>query len=209
MVTNMEVFETGKNNEQPAAKAEPIRSGDGLTPEEMFAKGEEKYNAREFSDALMWYEKAAKQGDIVTQCECGDMYYKGEGTEENKAKALMWYEKAAEQGNAWAQFRCDDMYDKGEGTETDGAKAWRWYEKIGRRDPSDWKMTQFHYDELQKELEYCRTTRTTEVKKAVDEARRLGDLSENMEYHAAKEAERLLYYRIEKIEKILQQAYIV
>ncbi len=106
MVTNMEVFETGKNNEQPTAKAEPIRFGDGLTPEEMYAKGMEKYIAREFSDALIWLEKAAEQGNINAQFQCSRIYDKGVGgTEKDKAKALMWLEKAAEQGNAQAQFQ--------------------------------------------------------------------------------------------------------
>lgn len=97
----------------------------------------------------------------------------------------MWYEKAAERGNAWAQFRCGDMYYNGEGTEADKTKARMWYEEVGRRSVlGRHSITQFHYDELQKELDYCRTTRTAEVKSD-------------------------LYYRIEKMEKILQQAHIV
>ena len=67
----MKVFETGKNNQQPAAKAEPVRPGDDFTPEELYAKGIEKYRAGDFSEALMWYEKAAEQGDAQAQYECG------------------------------------------------------------------------------------------------------------------------------------------
>lgn len=55
----------------------------------------------------------------------------------------------------------------------------------------------------------CRTTLTAEVKQRIDEARRLGDLSENRAYDEAKDAERHLRSRIGEIEKILQQAIIV
>ena len=146
MVTNMEVFETGKNNEQPAAKAEPIRSGDGLTPEEMYAKGMEKYNAGEYSDALVWFEKAAEQGDDKGQFYCGAMYHHGiGGTSEDMEKALMWYEKAAEQGNAEAQVWYGHIYYWGEGRSEDKEKALMWYKKAAEQGDA---LGQVRYGEM-------------------------------------------------------------
>lgn len=70
-------------------------------------------------------------------------------------------------------------------------------------------MTQSLYDELQKELDYCKTTRTAEVEKMIHEARLLGDLCENEAYKEAREAKHCLHSRIEEIEEILRLAVIV
>ena len=104
----MKVFETGKNNQQPAAKAEPVRPGDDFTPEELYAKGIEKYRAGDFSEALMWYEKAAEQGDAWAQYWCGSIYDNGEGIAEDKEKALMWYEKVADHAVMGDKNICDE-----------------------------------------------------------------------------------------------------
>ena len=180
----MENFETGKNNQQPASKAEPVRPrpDDGLTREELCAAGREMYKAKDFSNALIWFEKAAAQGHADAQYFCGMMYSEGKGTAADQAKALMWLEKAAEQDHVSAQ-----------------QKYWA---------VKKYNITQSRYDELQNELHYCKTVRTSIVKKMLDEARSLGDLSENEAYDEAREAQASLRIHMEEIEDILQKAVI-
>ena len=49
----------------------------------------------------------------------------------------------------------------------------------------EFKMSQARYDELQKELNYLKTTRSDEVAEQIKVARGFGDLSENSEYDEA------------------------
>jgi len=65
------------------------------------------------------------------------------------------------------------------------------------------------YEKLRKELEYLKTTRRRELSKAVGEARAHGDLSENAEYDAAKEAQGLNEERIADLETKLAGAQII
>lgn len=44
------------------------------------------------------FKRAAGLGDVSAQFRCGQMYYKGEGTDRNKNEARAWFEKAADQG---------------------------------------------------------------------------------------------------------------
>jgi transcription elongation factor GreA len=62
-------------------------------------------------------------------------------------------------------------------------------------------MTQSGYDKLKADLEEMKTTGRQEMAKAIAEAREKGDLSENAEYHAAKEAQGMLELRINELEK--------
>lgn len=70
-------------------------------------------------------------------------------------------------------------------------------------------LTQEGYDKLKAELEELKGTGRTEVAKAIAEAREKGDLSENAEYDAAKEAQGLLELKINDMEKVLASARIL
>ncbi|MEZ4984970.1 MAG: transcription elongation factor GreA [Saprospiraceae bacterium] len=70
-------------------------------------------------------------------------------------------------------------------------------------------LTQEGYDKLKNELEELKTTGRSEVAKAIAEARDKGDLSENAEYDAAKEAQGLLELKINDMEKVLASARIL
>ena len=50
----------------------------------------------------------------------------------------------------------------------------------------EFKMSQARFEELQKELNYLKTTRSDEVAEQIKVARGFGDLSENSEYDEAK-----------------------
>ena len=63
--------------------------------------------------------------------------------------------------------------------------------------------------DLEKELNYLKTTREREIAAMIAEARSYGDLSENSEYDAAKNEQAKLYGRIAEIEDILSHAVII
>ena len=69
--------------------------------------------------------------------------------------------------------------------------------------------TEEGYNKLKKELETLKTVDRAHVIKQIAEARDKGDLSENAEYDAAKEAQGMLEMRIAKLEETLSAARIV
>ena len=70
-------------------------------------------------------------------------------------------------------------------------------------------MTQEGYDKLKAELDHLKTTGRQEVARAIAEAREKGDLSENAEYHAAKDAQGMLELKINEFEKKLMNVRII
>ncbi len=70
-------------------------------------------------------------------------------------------------------------------------------------------LTPEGYEKLKNELEELKTTGRQQVAKAIAEAREKGDLSENAEYDAAKDAQGMLELRINELEKLLANARII
>ena len=73
----------------------------------------------------------------------------------------------------------------------------------------EFKITRLRLTDLEKELNYLKTTREREIAAMIAEARSYGDLSENSEYDAAKNEQAKLYGRIAEIEDILSHAVII
>ena len=73
----------------------------------------------------------------------------------------------------------------------------------------EYKITSLRLADLEKELNYLKTTREREVAAMIAEARSYGDLSENSEYDAAKNEQAKLYGRIAEIEDVLSHATII
>ena len=73
----------------------------------------------------------------------------------------------------------------------------------------EYKITSLRLADLEKELNYLKTSREREVAAMIAEARSYGDLSENSEYDAAKNEQAKLYGRIAEIEDILSHAVII
>ena len=73
----------------------------------------------------------------------------------------------------------------------------------------EFKMSQARFEELQKELNYLKTTRSDEVAEMIKVARGFGDLSENSEYDEAKNEQGKLYSRIGELENVLLHAVII
>ena len=73
----------------------------------------------------------------------------------------------------------------------------------------EFKITSLRLADLEKELNYLKTTREREVAAMIAEARSYGDLSENSEYDAAKNEQANLYGRIAEIQDILSHAVVI
>ena len=70
-------------------------------------------------------------------------------------------------------------------------------------------MTQEGYDKLQAELNDLKTRGRQEVAAAIAEAREKGDLSENAEYDAAKDAQGMLEMKISEMDKAMSNARVI
>lgn len=70
-------------------------------------------------------------------------------------------------------------------------------------------MTPGGHTALEKELKHLKHTARPEVIAAISEAREHGDLSENAEYHAAREQQSFIEGRIEELEAVLSRANII
>jgi len=70
-------------------------------------------------------------------------------------------------------------------------------------------LTQAGYDKLKKELERLKTKKRRQLSEEIGKARALGDISENAEYDAAKEAQGLNEKKVSEIEDKLARAQII
>ena len=70
-------------------------------------------------------------------------------------------------------------------------------------------LTQETHDRLVAELEDLTTRGRIEIAQAIEAARALGDLSENGDYHAAKDAQGKMEARIRQLQSLLKVAVVV
>ena len=71
------------------------------------------------------------------------------------------------------------------------------------------ELTSDTYERLSAELEDLKTRGRVDIARAIEAARMLGDLSENGDYHAAKDAQGKMEARIRQLEGMLQGATIL
>jgi transcription elongation factor GreA len=71
------------------------------------------------------------------------------------------------------------------------------------------QLTQETYQRLRDELEDLRTRGRVEIARAIESARALGDLSENGDYHAAKDAQGKMESRVRHLQALLKTAVVV
>jgi transcription elongation factor GreA len=71
------------------------------------------------------------------------------------------------------------------------------------------ELTRDTFDRLQAELEDLRTRGRVEIARAIEAARALGDLSENGDYHAAKDSQGKMEARIRQLTATLDRPVIV
>ncbi len=71
------------------------------------------------------------------------------------------------------------------------------------------QLSQAAYDRLKAEFEQLTTLGRVEIARKIETARELGDLSENGDYHAAKEEQGKMEGRIAHLASMLENAHIV
>ena len=70
-------------------------------------------------------------------------------------------------------------------------------------------ITNKGFEKLETELKLLKSTERPNVIKAISEAREHGDLSENAEYHAAKEKQSFIEGRIADLENKISRAEVI
>ena len=76
-------------------------------------------------------------------------------------------------------------------------------------EPTATQLSQTAYERLQAELEHLTTEGRVDVARRIEAARALGDLSENGDYHAAKDEQGRMEGRIRQLTAMLEHASIV
>lgn len=64
-------------------------------------------------------------------------------------------------------------------------------------------------EKLKKELEHLKTEKRQEIAERLEHAKSLGDLSENAEYHEAKEEQSLMEQQIVELEETIRNAVLI
>lgn len=72
-----------------------------------------------------------------------------------------------------------------------------------------WYLTQEKYNELAAELENLKKNKIPKMAERIDDARQQGDLSENAEYHEAREQMGWLQGRLQELRAILDRAEMI
>ena len=109
---------------------ESPKGGDENTSiSEANTKGDEYYNAGNYSEAVKWYRQAAEQGHAKAQNNLGNCYYHGQGVSQNYSEAAKWYRKSADQGLARAQNNLGNCHYHGQGVKQSYTEAVKWYRK--------------------------------------------------------------------------------
>ena len=96
----------------------------------------DKEMLEKWKESVVWYQKAADQGDARAMRSLGMAYYEGERVEQDFRKAADWFRKAAELGDFAAQRNLGYLYIKGEGVEKDLTEAREWLEKAAAQGDS-------------------------------------------------------------------------
>jgi hypothetical protein len=89
------------------------------------------------ASALIWFRKAADQGEDVALFNLGLAYDKGDGVPRDSAQAAVWYRKAADKGNVAAQINLGSLYTSGEGVPKDLMLAYMWADLAASRAQDD------------------------------------------------------------------------
>ena len=96
----------------------------------LYANGEEFEQS--FSDAQLWWEKAAEQGAADAQFFLGKLYAMGAGVEKDQLEAKKWWELSAAQNNVPSMFSLAMLYVNGEVVTGSYVEAGKYFEKAAR-----------------------------------------------------------------------------
>ena len=101
-----------------------------LSANEMYSKANELAKARDHTQAVEWYQKAAEEGCLDAMVALGDSYYHGCGVEKSYDIALRWWYEAAIEGSATAMCCLGREAD----IRRDYKNAIRWYKRAAQYD---------------------------------------------------------------------------
>ena len=91
-----------------------------------YGKGVVAYKGGDYAGAMRLWKPLAERGDARVQFIIGNLYYKGQGTNQSDKLAFKWFKRAAEQGNVRAQNNLGTMYMRGLGTRQNYTRAFIW-----------------------------------------------------------------------------------
>lgn len=94
---------------------------------------QEALAAENYARAVSLLQAEALAGNAAAETRLGDLYFQGQGVEQNHDRALLWYRRAAKRNYADAQFNLGNMYLLGEGVLRNDKKALAWYEKAAEQ----------------------------------------------------------------------------
>ena len=95
-----------------------------------YASGIRDEEAKDNSQAVYWYQQAAKQGNAAAQLYLGEMYYEGRGVQQDDSQAAYWVQQAAKkEGFFNAQLTLGSMYLDGRGVPRDDCRALHLYQQ--------------------------------------------------------------------------------
>lgn len=102
---------------------------------------ESVFTAMTNNKELELYRKKAEQGDADAQYQLGNVFFVGEGVEEDNDEAIKWFRKAAAQGHADAQYQLGEIYYWGQGVDEDYNEAIDWYFMAAEQGHADAQYT--------------------------------------------------------------------
>jgi len=79
------------------------------------------------TEAVIWFRKAADQGDAVAEFLLGNQYAFGKGVPQDYSEAMIWFRRASEQGHPRAMHDLGVIYAKGLGVPPDYVCAHMWF----------------------------------------------------------------------------------
>jgi hypothetical protein len=112
-----------RSDETESGSATGIGTEDGIG---VFGPDLGQPPVQDFTQAAVWFLKAAAQGNADAQFNLGLLYQNGQGVPKDPSLAIHWYLAAAARGNASAQINLGVLYAKGEGLPQHEAEAARW-----------------------------------------------------------------------------------
>ncbi len=101
------------------------------------SEGQEAEQAKNYRDAMVWYEQAAALGNSDAEQRIGSIYNLGMGVTKDYQKAMYWYLKAAGHGNSDALCNIGGLYQNGDGVEQNYVEAMMWFQKAADHGNAD------------------------------------------------------------------------
>jgi hypothetical protein len=101
--------------------------------EQVYQQGLDYYHENEFSRAAQEFRYAAEAGHLEAPFKLANLYYDGEGVQQNSQEAAKWYSQAARRGHADAQYMLGALYAVGSGVPQNYEEARYWYQQAAEQ----------------------------------------------------------------------------